>query len=135
MAKTFLETSIQIHAPVTKVWRVFADPMLTRQMGGEYVTDWKVGDPFSFKKTNGEEVTAGVLLKYEPEKLLQHTVRSAIRTTDATLTYEFSEQDGITTLKGREEFEESITDEEHADSLEGWKAALNMVKEIAEKQE
>nr|WP_244530612.1 SRPBCC domain-containing protein [Salaquimonas pukyongi] len=103
-------------------------------MGGEYVTDWKVGSPLSFKKPDGAEVIAGTLLKFEPEKLLQHIVRNAMRSIDATLTYEFSEQNGVTTLKGSEEFTEPISDEEYADSLAGWDAALNMVKEIAEKQ-
>lgn len=133
MTKTFLETKIEINAPIEKVWSVFTDPTLTRQMGGEYVTDWKVGSPFSFKKINGEEVIAGTLLKLEPEKLLQHTVQNSIRSIDATLTYRFSEHDGVTTLSGREEFAEPISDEEHADSLEGWNAALSAVKAIAEK--
>jgi len=46
MSKFFIEDSIEISAPVSKVRRVFTDPVLTRQMGGEYVSDWKVGSPF-----------------------------------------------------------------------------------------
>jgi uncharacterized protein YndB with AHSA1/START domain len=134
MKKT-LETSIIINAPVSKVWGVFTDPTLTRQMGGEYVTDWKLGSSFSFRKTSGEEVTAGTLLKLEPEKLLQHTVLNSIKSIDATLTYKFSEQDSVTKLSGREEFAEPISDEEYTDSLEGWNAAFQAVKEIAEREE
>jgi hypothetical protein len=46
MPKLFVEKSIEINAPASKVWRIFTDPVLTRQMGGEYVSDWKAGSSF-----------------------------------------------------------------------------------------
>jgi len=54
MSKFFIEDSIEISAPVSKVWRVFTDPVLTGQMGGEYVSDWKVGSPFGWKGLDGK---------------------------------------------------------------------------------
>ncbi|MGH7491226.1 MAG: hypothetical protein ACREOO_02400 [bacterium] len=39
MAKFFLEKSIVIHAAAARVWEVFTNPAVTRQMGGEYVSD------------------------------------------------------------------------------------------------
>jgi uncharacterized protein YndB with AHSA1/START domain len=137
MAKLFVERSIEIDAPVSKVWRVFTDPVLSRQMGGEYVTNWKVGSPFGWKALNGQMYTNGVILKIEPEKILQHTLlnpdtSSAVSIT-SVITYELRERDQFTTLLAREDFQNAINDTEYADAMDGWEAALLSVKEIAEK--
>lgn len=137
MPDNFVEKSIEIEATVSKVWRVFTDPVLTRQMGGEYVTDWKVGSSFRWKSLDGQLLTNGSILKIEPEKLLQHNLVS----TDAVsagsilsvIMYEFHEQDGLTTLRAQEDFARPITDEEYDSAIEGWDAALQSVKEIAER--
>src|SRR5687768_13920664 len=77
MPKHFVEKSIEINAPVSKVWRVFTDPVLTRQMGGEYVSDWKVGSSLRWKGPDGRMLTNGTILNIEPEKLLQHNLFSS----------------------------------------------------------
>ena len=74
MSKLFVEKSIEINAPASKVWQVFTDPAITRQIGGEYVSDWKVGSSFGWKGLDGKMVTNGTILKIEPEKLLQHNL-------------------------------------------------------------
>jgi hypothetical protein len=43
MSVFFPEKSVSINAPAAKIWRVFTDPAPSRRIGGEYVTDWKVG--------------------------------------------------------------------------------------------
>lgn len=138
MSIDFVESSIEINAPVSRVWRVFTDPVLTRQMGGEYVSEWKVGSSFSWKALNGQILTNGSILKIEPEKLLQHNLfDSDALSRDSiisVITYEFHEQNGRTTILTREDFSRPINDEESAAALEGWDAALNSVKEIAEKE-
>jgi uncharacterized protein YndB with AHSA1/START domain len=93
MPNDFVETSIEINAPVSKVWRVLTDLNLTRQMGGEYVSEWRVGSSFGWKVS---------------------TVRCS--------------------QKAREDFSRPASDEEHAAAMEGWEAALQSVKEIAEKE-
>lgn len=138
MSIDFVESSIEINVPVSRVWRVFTDPVLTRQMGGEYVSEWKVGSSFSWKALNGQILTNGSILKIEPEKLLQHNLfDSDALSRDSiisVITYEFHEQNGRTTILTREDFSRPINDEESAAALEGWDAALNSVKEIAEKE-
>lgn len=137
MPNNFIEKSIEINAPISKVWRVFIDPVLTRQMGGEYVSEWKVGSSFSWKGLDGQILTNGLILKIEPERILQHKLLSS----DASLpesiisviTYEFHEQNGLTTIRAREDFSRPVNDEEYAAAMEGWDAALHSVKEIAEK--
>ena len=137
MSSDFVEKTIEINAPVSTVWRVFTDPFLTRQMGGEYVSDWKVGSSFSWKDLNGQVLTYGSILKLEPQKLLQHNLFDSEAPSTAAIqsviTYEFHEEDGRTTIRAREDFSRSRIDKEIADAMEGWDAALDSVKQIAEK--
>jgi uncharacterized protein YndB with AHSA1/START domain len=137
MPHNFIEKSIEIHAPVPKVWRVFTDPVLTRQMGGEYVSEWKVGSSFSWKGLDGQMLTKGLILNIEPEKILQHKLLSidpaSPESVISVITYKFDEEKGRTTILAREEFMDPVSDEEYAGAIEGWEAALQSVKEIAEK--
>ena len=137
MPNNFIEKSIEIHAPVSKVWRVFTDPVLTRQMGGEYVSEWTVGSSFSWKGLDGQILTNGLILNIEPEKILQHKLLStdlpSPESVISVITYKFQEEKGYTTIRAREDFSHPVTEEEYAAALEGWNAALNSVKEIAEK--
>jgi uncharacterized protein YndB with AHSA1/START domain len=130
-----IEKSIEIHAPISKVWRVSTDPALTRHMGGEYVSDWKVGSSFGWKAADGTMVTHGTILKIEPEKFLQHTLFTSVGAIDSVIAYEFGENGHGTILHAQEDFSKSITDKEYADAMAGWDAALLGVKEIAERLE
>src|SRR5688500_15353359 len=133
MSKFFIEKSIEINAPVSNVWRVFTDPALTRQMGGEYVSDWKIGSSFGWKTLDGKIVTNGTIMKIMPEQLLQHTLLNSVGSTNSVITYEFGEKNGITTILAREDFTNSIPDEEYAEASEGWETALRVLKDTAER--
>jgi uncharacterized protein YndB with AHSA1/START domain len=37
MSRSVIEKKIEISAPPDKVWRVFTDPAITKQLGGEYL--------------------------------------------------------------------------------------------------
>ena len=128
----FIDRIIEIEAPAAKVWQLFVDPELTRQMGGEYVSDWQVGSPIGFKGLDGKMLTNGLILKIEPEQLLQHKLFNSVGSTDSIITYELHEQNERTTLHAREEFDHFVSGNEYADAVEGWNAALLMVKELAE---
>jgi uncharacterized protein YndB with AHSA1/START domain len=129
------EKTISIVASPAKVWSVFTDPGVTRQMGGEYVSDWKIGSSFGFKGIDGTVYTHGSIIDIEPEKLLKHYLytsedRSVII---STVTYEFHEDGATTKLHAIEEFTIPIDDNPYADVVAGWDAALTQVKELAEK--
>jgi uncharacterized protein YndB with AHSA1/START domain len=130
----FIEKSIEIHAPVSRVWRVFTDPALTRQMGGEYVSDWEVGSSFRWKGMDVTVLTQGKIMKIEAEKLLQHTLLNSVGATNSVITYELEEQDGVTTLRAHEDFTNPINEDEHRDASEGWDAALLALRDVAERQ-
>ena len=127
-----IDRTIEIEAPASKVWQVFVDPETTRQMGGEYISDWQVGNPIGFKGLDGKMLTNGVILKIEPEKLLQHKLFNSIGSISSLITYELQEKNGHTTLYAREEFAHAVTDDAYVDAVEGWNAALLAVKEVAE---
>jgi uncharacterized protein YndB with AHSA1/START domain len=134
MTNSFIQKSIEIQAPVSKVWRVFRDPTLTRQIGGEYISEWRVGSSFSWKALDGNILTHGKIMKIEPEKFLQHTLLNSVGMTNSVITYEFDEKDGVTLLRAREDFTNPITDKEYGDAEEGWDAALQAVKKTAERR-
>ena len=135
MSKRILEKSIEIDAPAANVWRVFTDPALTRQMGGEYVTTWKVGSSFGWKGLDGKMYTEGTILQLEPGKHLQHNLFRAgsDREVASVITYDLHEKDGQTTLRSREEFTNPLNEEEYTEASEGWDTALLAVKDLAEK--
>jgi uncharacterized protein YndB with AHSA1/START domain len=134
MSRFYVDKLIEINAPVSLVWRVFTDPGVTRQMGGDYVSTWDVGSSFGWKALDGSMLTQGVIMKIEPEKLLQHTLLNSVGATNSVITYELSEKDSMTRLHAREDFPSPISDDDYQDAAEGWDAALLALKDIAERQ-
>ena len=130
-----IETSVKINASPGKVWRVFSDPSLTAQMGGEYVTDWTVGSAFGWKGKDGKIYTNGTILEIETEKLLKHNLFSSENQLSviSVITYTFEYENGHTTLFAREELFKNLSVKEYRDAVEGWNSALLAVKEIGEK--
>lgn len=123
-----LEKSILINAIPAKVWQVFTNPAITRGMGGEYVSDWKVGSSFGWKGADGKMYTQGVILQIVPNKLLRHHLFNPDgHTVLSTITYELQDRNGNTLLLAKEEPVES-----YEDASAGWDAALRAVKDLAE---
>ena len=74
MTKKTIEKTITINATAANVWRVFTDPVVTKQMGGRYKTDWKVGSAFGWEGNDGELYSHGKILQIQKNKLLQHNI-------------------------------------------------------------
>jgi uncharacterized protein YndB with AHSA1/START domain len=134
MNKSFIEKSIEIKTTPKLLWQVFTDPSITRRMGGEYLTDWKVGSNISWKGIDGTVYTYGLILELEPEKILKHSLFNPGEETAvlSVITYQFEDNNGSTTLTGREDYTIEMTDKEYEDAAEGWGFALNILKETAE---
>jgi uncharacterized protein YndB with AHSA1/START domain len=135
MDKKNIKKIIKINSPTDKVWRVFTDPVITRQMGGEYVTDWKVGSSFGWKGKDGKMYTNGTILQVENRRLIKHNLfdmedKEKIL---SVITYKFESQGMQTTLYALEELNYKMTDQQYNDASEGWDFALAAIKEIAEK--
>lgn len=133
MENSIIEKTIEINAPLKNVWRVFTDPDITCQMGGYYDTDWNTGSSFGFKNTGGNRLTNGVLLAFQPEQLIQHSLyEPGSETVIAILTYQFQEKEGYTTLTGKEELAQPLDKDAFEEASVGWESALKAVKKIAE---
>lgn len=127
-----IDVSVNIHAKPSKVWEVFTNPTLTRQLGGEYVTNWQVGGDFGFKM-NGNMVTKGTIIAITPHEYLEHTLIDPQGNITSKISYRLkAEDDGTTLLKGGEQFMHAVSKEEYEDGEAGWKEALEAVKRIAE---
>ncbi|MBO9151545.1 SRPBCC domain-containing protein [Chitinophaga sp. GCM10012297] len=129
-----IEKTIEIHAPPSKVWRVFTDPALSRQMGGEYVSDWRPGSAFGWKGPDGKMLTSGTILEIMPEKLLKHDL-SDKNNLLSVITYELIPHQEATLVAAREELQYELTEEQLQEAEEGWEIALRAVKDLAEKTE
>lgn len=133
MENKIIETTIEINAPLHKVWSVFTNPEITKQMGGYYDTDWKIGSSFGFKKMDGNRLTNGTVLDFQQEQLIKHNLfEPNSEAVMAVLTYEFREKNGITLLTGKEELTQPLHKASFEDAMAGWKSALSLVKKIAE---
>ena len=69
--------NIAIKTPVEKVWEVLTKPEFTKiyMFNCEVNTDWQVGSPITWKGNyqGYEAFQKGVVMKYEPGKLIQYT--------------------------------------------------------------
>lgn len=135
MDKPVIKKTIDINASTKKVWSVFTDPTITKQMGGEYVSDWKVGSSFGWKGKESSVYTNGKIIELEPGKLLKHSLLD-LKDKDrllSVITYEFIKNGDSTILSATEEINYEITDYLFKEANEGWDAALQLVKYVAEK--
>ncbi|MCC2631388.1 MAG: hypothetical protein K0S20_87 [Patescibacteria group bacterium] len=134
MATQFIEKSVVIHASAFKVWQVFINPIVTRKMGGEYVSEWRLGSAIGWKSLDGTILTKGTILDIESEKTLSLGLIDP-KTSEplSNITYELREKYGKTTLLASEELTRSLTTPEYAAAVDGWNVALQALKEVAEK--
>lgn len=76
------ELSININAPVSKVWRAVTDPAMIKQymFGTNTASDWKKGSTITYSgEWQGKQyVDKGTIIDIVPEKLLHTTYFSAM---------------------------------------------------------
>lgn len=77
MTNYVAKQSIVIKAPIAKVWDALVNPDMIRKymFGTNAVSDWKQGSPIFFKgEWQGRSYEdKGVILRLEPERLIQYT--------------------------------------------------------------
>ncbi len=83
MSKTYIaQATIRINAPVANVWDALINPEIVKQyfFGTTIASSWKVGEPITFSGVwEGKEYQdKGVILKFEPEQVLEYTHYSAM---------------------------------------------------------
>ncbi|TMB84582.1 MAG: hypothetical protein E6J48_02015 [Chloroflexi bacterium] len=136
MEKLFVEKSIKINTPASRVWDVLTKPEFTDQWAPEFSggaefhieSDWKLGSPVLWKGQDGSVIVQGNVTALEPNKFLRFTVFDVRG-------YELTEQNGETMLRlSQGDFSVMAEGEKyHRLSAEVWDRVLPKVKELAEK--
>jgi uncharacterized protein YndB with AHSA1/START domain len=148
MPKLFVDKSIEINAPVAKVWDVLTERGYTAKWAPEFSggspfhieSDWKAGGPVFWKDSEGKTVVEGNVTALEPEKLLRFTVfdvrseRPPVAEEDG-ITYQLSEEAGKTRFRVLQgDFSVMHGGEKYRNmSAEIWDRVLPKVKELAER--
>jgi uncharacterized protein YndB with AHSA1/START domain len=148
MEKLFVNKTIEIDAPTSKVWNVLTSREYTDQWAVEFTggsefhieSDWKLGSPVLWTGQDGSMIVHGNVTALEPQKFLRFTVfdvrgEKPPVTDEDGITYELTEQNGKTLLKiSQGDFSTMAEGEKYRDlSAEIWDRVLPKVKELAEK--
>jgi uncharacterized protein YndB with AHSA1/START domain len=149
MPKLFVEKTIEINAPASKVWDVLTSPEHTREWAPEFSggaafhieSDWKLGSPVLWKGQDGNVIVEGKVTALEPNTFLRFTVfdvrgEKPPVTEEDGITYELTEHAGKTTFRlFQGDFSVMAEGEKyHHLSAEVWDRVLPKVKVLAEKE-
>lgn len=146
--KLFVENTIEIGAPASKVWDFLTKPELTKlyMFGCETVSDWKKGSPLLWKgQQDGKEIifVKGEIVDIQPGKKLVYTTIDPHSGIDdvsenyLTVTYELTEKNGKTTFHVKQGDYSKVAEgerryKEASNGGEGWNPILVEIKKLAE---
>ncbi len=148
MPKLFVDKTIEINAPASKVWDVLTSREHTAEWAPEFSggagfhieSDWKPGSAVLWRDQGGNVIVEGNVTALEPNKFLRFTVfdvrgEKPPVTEEDGITYELTEHAGKTTLRVLQgDFSVMPEGEKyHHLSAEVWDRVLPKVKELAEK--
>ena len=146
MKKLFVDKTVEIDAPVQKVWDVLTNPNFTDQWTNEFMadmiveSDWKMGSAVVWKDISGKVVVEGDVTKIEPKKVLRYTTfdvetgRTPVTEEDG-ITFELSGYEGKTKLHILHgDFATMKEGQKYYDmTLDAWNKIVPKIKELAEK--
>jgi uncharacterized protein YndB with AHSA1/START domain len=149
MEKLFVDKTIDINAPAAKVWDAITKPEYTKVWALEFSSGgpqfqiestWEHGSPVYWKGEDGTIIVEGNVTSLKQNKLLRFTVfdvrfseRPEVSEEDG-ITFELSEENGVTTLHILQGDFSSMTDgKKYRDlSAEIWDKVLPAIKRLAE---
>ena len=147
MEKLFVNKTIEINAPASKVWNALTRREYTDQWALEFTggtefhieSDWKLGSPVLWTGQDGSVIVQGNVTAIEPEKFLRFTVfdvrgEKPPVTDEDGITYKLTEQNGKTLFRlSQGDFSAIAEGEKYRNlSAEIWDRVLPKVKELAE---
>ncbi len=148
MEKLFVNKTIEINAPASKVWNALTEREHTDQWALEFTggaefhieSDWNPGSPVLWTGQDGSVIVQGNVTALESLKFLRFTVfdvrgEKPPVTDEDGITYELTEQNGKTLLRiSQGDFSGMADGEKYRDlSAEIWDRVLPKVKALAEK--
>ena len=132
--------STTIDAPISKVWDALTNPDVIKKFmfGTETVSDWKEGSPIVWRGTWKEKPyeDKGVILKIEPEQMLQYTHFSPLSGAEDlpenyhTLTYRLTKEDDKTAVSLSQD--KNSSEEELREAQTMWEMMLASLKKVLE---
>jgi uncharacterized protein YndB with AHSA1/START domain len=147
-APLFVKNTITINASAAKVWDALVNPEQTKKymFDCETVSDWNKGSELLWRGSyEGKEMifVKGTIEDIQPEKRLVYTTIDPNSNIDdvsenyLTVTYELSEQNGITTFHVTQGDYSKVAEGErrYAESYnngEGWNPILVAIKKLVE---
>jgi len=148
LAKLFVDMSIEIHAPASRVWDALTRPEHTDHWAPEFSaggsafhieSDWGLGSPVLWKDPAGKLVVEGTVTALDHHKLLRFTVfdvraERAATTPEDGITFKLTERSGTTRLwVSQGDFSVLADGEKYRDlSARVWDRILIKVKNLAE---
>lgn len=134
--------SININAPVSKVWNALTKPEIIKQyfFGTDTITDWKPGSSIKFKgEWQGKSYEdKGTIIDVQKNKLIKYDYWSSMSGIEdkpenyLIITYQLSGEDGNVTLNLSQE---NIIDEKtKIHSEENWNKVLQGLKKVVEEK-
>ncbi len=149
MEKLFVDQTIEINAPASRVWDVLTISEYNNHWATEFSSGgpqfhlestWELGSPVLWKGEDGTVIVEGNVTALEPNKLLRFTVfdvrseEKALVTEEDGITFHLSEENGKTTLHILQgDFSVMPEGKKYRDlSAEIWDKVLPSVKEMAE---
>ena len=148
MEKLFVNKTIEINAPASKIWNALTRREYTDQWAHEFTggaefhieSDWKLGSPVLWTGQDGSVIVHGNVTALEPLKFLRFTVfdvrgEKPPVTDEDGITYELTEQNGKTLLRiSQGDFSAMAEGVKYRNlSAEIWDRVLPKVKALAEK--
>lgn len=137
-----LNKTISINASTSKVWNTLTNPDLIKEwlFGTKVISDWKVGTSILFTGNwqGTDYADKGTILKFDIEKVFQYNYWSGFSGLPdspenySMITFELTSKDNGTMLTLTQSNFATETMYEHSDK--NWDAALDIVKNLTEKQ-
>lgn len=147
MPRLFVEDSVDIDAPASKVWEVITSPAMTKQWVKEFspeimslASDWKLGSSVLWNDIVNTPIVEGKVTAMEENELLRFTVMPVGQKPET----EMKEEDGIT-FKLHESEGQTYLTIMHGDfgltpehkmfhdiTEQTWKRVLPIIKRLAE---
>ena len=141
MSAITAKTTVTFEEPIEKVWTGLTEPAIVKQyfFGTDLTADWQVGGRITFSgEWEGHKYEdGGTILELDPPNLLKYSYWSSMSGTENKpenyndITYELSEDKGITTL---EITQEGVKNQEAAEQSEhNWMNVFDGLKEFLKK--
>jgi uncharacterized protein YndB with AHSA1/START domain len=138
--KYIAKATTTIDAPTSKVWQALVNPEIIKKylFNTEVISDWKVGNPITYKgEWEGKPFEdKGKILEIEPEKVLKSTHWSPLSGTPEspenyhTVTYILSKKGEGTEVTITQD--NNASEDEKAHSEKNWKTVLDGMKKLLE---